>query len=85
MILKSSLSDYTEAEFIGLLERILGCGESEETENKLVLHFDRICEHPAGADLIFYPEDGADESALGITQTVKTWRAANGLPGFKDA
>ncbi|APC15611.1 bacteriocin immunity protein [Pseudomonas frederiksbergensis] len=85
MTLKNSVSDYTEEEFVGLLQRIIGNDTSEEEENKLVHHFNTICEHPAGSDLIFYPEDGADDSAEGITQTVKAWRAANGLPGFKDA
>ncbi|MBS5838238.1 MAG: bacteriocin immunity protein [Pseudomonas sp.] len=47
--------------------------------------FERLTEHPAGSDLIYYPEDGADNSAEGITQTIKEWRAENGLPGFKDA
>jgi hypothetical protein len=49
----------------------------------LVFHFEKMSEHPAGSDLIFYPEDGADESAEGITLTVKKWRAAQGLPEFK--
>lgn len=83
MIVKSSVSDYTEQEFIELLQRIIGDDASEEEENKLVHHFNTICEHPAGSDLIFYPEDGADDSAYGITKTLKEWRAAQGLPGFK--
>lgn len=42
-------------------------------------HFNTICEHPAGSDLIFYPED---DSAEGITRTLKEWRATQDLPGF---
>lgn len=84
MTLKSSVSDYTEEEFIRLLQRIIGNEESEEEENRLVHHFNTICEHPAGSDLIFYPEDDADDSAEGITRTLKDWRAAHGLPGFKN-
>ncbi|KAA5845412.1 bacteriocin immunity protein [Pseudomonas chlororaphis] len=49
----------------------------------LVPHFQKLREDPAGSDLIFYPEDGADGSTEGITRIVKEWRAANGLPGFK--
>ncbi len=45
---------------------------------------EQLTEHPAGSDLIYYPEEGADHSPEGITQTVKEWRAANGLPGFKE-
>ncbi|MHC8355862.1 bacteriocin immunity protein [Pseudomonas sp. LB3P81] len=83
MTLKSNISDYTEEEFIGLLQRIIGNDQSEEVENRLVHHFNTICGHPAGSDLLFYPEDGADDSAEGITRTLKEWRATQGLPGFK--
>ena len=85
MTLKNSVSDYTEKEFVRLLQRIIGNDASEEEENKLVHHFNTLCGHPAGSDLIFHPEDGADDSAEGITQTVKAWRLAHGLPGFKEA
>ncbi|WP_016598339.1 bacteriocin immunity protein, partial [Yersinia pestis] len=34
-------------------------------------------------DLIYYPEDGADDSPEGILELVKKWRAENGKPGFK--
>ena len=84
MTVKNSLSDYTETEFIKLLQRIIENGASEEEENELVHRFNTLCGHPAGSDLIFYPEDDADDSAEGITQTIKSWRAANGLPGFKN-
>lgn len=80
---KSTISDYTEQEFIALLERIIGNDENEEKESKLVFHFNSICGHPKGSDLIFYPEDDADDSPRGVTETLKKWRAANGLPGFK--
>ncbi|WP_315446492.1 bacteriocin immunity protein [Pseudomonas sp. Seg1] len=81
--IKSSFSDYTEQEFIELLERIMGNGETEKEESRLVFHFNSICGHPERSDLIFYPAEDADDSAKGITETVKEWRAANGLPGFK--
>ncbi|PTT25082.1 bacteriocin immunity protein [Pseudomonas sp. HMWF021] len=83
MSTKNSFSDYKEQEFLNLLERIMGNDESEEEEGRLVLHFNSICGHPKGSDLIFYPEDDADDSAEGVTKTIKKWRAENGLPGFK--
>jgi hypothetical protein len=47
-------------------------------------NFCELAEHPAGTDLIYWPEDMSKSStAEGITETVKQWRAANGLPGFK--
>lgn len=48
---KSRISDYTEAEFVALLEEL--AKEDEEAENDdrddlLLLHFEKISEHPAG-------------------------------------
>ncbi|MDR9864595.1 bacteriocin immunity protein [Pseudomonas baetica] len=83
MVTGQSLSDYTEQEFIELLERIMGNDETEEEESRLVFHFNSICGHPEGSDLIFYPPVDTDDSAEGINETLKKWRAANGLPGFK--
>lgn len=86
-LLKNSLSDYTEAEFIQLLEELAKEDEEAETDDRadlLLLHFKKISQHPAGSDLIYYPEPGADNSPKGVAQIVKEWRAAQGLPGFKD-
>lgn len=85
-LLKKSFSEYTEAEFVALLEEL--AKEDEEAENDdradlLLLHFEKISEHPAGSDLIYYPEDGSSGSAEDVTRVVKKWRADNGLPGFK--
>jgi len=87
-LLKASISEYTEAEFVALLQEL--AKEDEEAENDdradlLLSHFETISEHPAGSDLIYYPEPGADNSPEGVMQSVKNWRAAQGLPGFKDS
>ncbi|MDF7796811.1 bacteriocin immunity protein [Pseudomonas syringae] len=86
--MKKTIFDYTEAQFANFIQAILvanSSGASDEVMADLLDKFCEIADHPAGTDLIYYPEDGADDSAEGITQTVKAWRAANGLPGFKDA
>ncbi|MEE4671034.1 bacteriocin immunity protein [Pseudomonas alliivorans] len=85
-LLKNSFSEYTEAEFIELLEELANEDEAETDDRAdlLLLHFEKISEHPAGSDLIYYPESGADNSPEGVTQIVKEWRAAQGLPGFKE-
>ena len=83
-IMKNTFSEYTESEFEALLQRIISHDGTELEVDKMVFLFEEVSEHPAGSDLIFYPEDGADDSASGITKTVKAWRAAQGLPGFKD-
>ena len=82
-LIKDDLSDYTEQEFINLLERIVGNEGSEKEESKLVPHFNLICGHPRGSDLIFHPENGADDSAQGIIESLKKWRSDHGLSGFK--
>ncbi|WP_053268957.1 bacteriocin immunity protein [Pseudomonas chlororaphis] len=81
--MKNTFSEYTESEFVALLQRIIDHDGTEPEVDELVYLFEDVSEHPAGSDLIFYPEDGADDSAVGITQTVKKWRADNGMPGFK--
>jgi len=78
------ISDFTELEFLDLVRKICNAeGETEEYGNRLVREFERLAEHPAGADLIFYPEDGKDDSPEGIVKEVKEWRMANNKPGFK--
>lgn len=81
--MKNKISDYTESEFVALLQNIISHDGTEEEIDRLVFHFEDMSEHPAGSDLIFYPEEGADESAEGIAQTVKEWRSTQGLPGFR--
>ncbi|MFJ2714186.1 bacteriocin immunity protein [Pseudomonas sp. NPDC087346] len=83
MAAKRSFSDYTEQEFISRIESIMGNGESGDEESRLVFHFNSICGHPKGSDLIFYLEDDTDDSTEGVTDTVKNWCAANGLSGLK--
>lgn len=79
------LSDYSEREFLDLVRKICRAeGLTEEDDNRLVREFRRLAEHPLGSDLIFYPDDGKDDSPEGIVKEVKEWRQANGKPGFKD-
>jgi hypothetical protein len=82
---KNSISYYTESEFIQFMNEIFAAnkGAPDEVLAPLLDEFERITEHPAGSDLIYYPEPGEDNSAEGITETVKKWRESNGLPGFK--
>ena len=85
--MKSSISEDTEDQFISFMQEIFKAnkGAPDEVLDPLLDEFERITEHPAGSDLIYYPEEGADNSAEGITHTIKAWRAANGLPGFRPA
>lgn len=85
--MEKRMSEYTEAEFISFLQEIFTANKNapDEVLDPMLDTLEQLTEHPAGSDLIYYPEDGADNSAEGITQTIKEWRAENGLPGFKDA
>ena len=81
---KKSISDYTEQEFLALVIRIYNAEEeSEEEDVNNLLEFERLCEHPDGSDLIYYPREGREDSPEGVVQEVKKWRQANGKPGFK--
>ncbi|WP_312373921.1 bacteriocin immunity protein [Stutzerimonas nitrititolerans] len=84
-LIKDSLSDYTEYQFIEFLKEIRreDKATTDDRTDMLLLHFNKIIGHPSGMDLIYHPEPGADTSAEGITQTIKEWREVNGLPGFK--
>ena len=82
---RKNISDYTEAEFLELVSRIYNAEEdSEEEDVNNILEFERLSEHPDGSDLIYYPQEGREDSPEGVVQEVKEWRLANGKPGFKD-
>lgn len=84
MVVKKTISDYTEAEFLAFVKNL--CDFSKRTEKEtdaLVDEFDRLTEHPERNAIIFYPPDDREDTPEGIVKEVKRWRAANGKPGFK--
>ncbi|MHC8355863.1 bacteriocin immunity protein [Pseudomonas sp. LB3P81] len=83
--MKKNFADFTEAEFIQLMQEIRAANQTapDEILDPLLKQFCEITENPDGTDLFYYLEEGADNSNEGITQTVKQWRAAQGLPGFR--
>lgn len=80
------ISDFTEAEFIAFIKniRVVNKGGTDEELGELLEQFNKLAGHPDGYDLIFHPEPGADNSAEGVTRTVKEWRETQQLPGFKN-
>ncbi|MGE8190459.1 bacteriocin immunity protein [Pseudomonas sp. NPDC086278] len=82
MNIKKDFSEYTRTEFSHLITAIKSNQISASRKLGLIMHFDKIVGHPEGADLIFFPEVGADDSIEGITRAIETWRAHVGLPGF---
>lgn len=84
MAAKTTITDFTESEFLRFVEAICNAdGATEEDDDARVLEFERLTEHPDGSDLIFYPRDDRQDSPQGIVDEVKAWRAAQGKPGFK--
>jgi hypothetical protein len=84
--MKKSISDYTEAQFIRFMQEIFTAnsnGTPDEILGELLDQFCELTEHPDGTDLIYWPEDETQCTPAGITETVKKWREANDLPGFK--
>lgn len=79
---KGGYSEYTEIQFVGLIGE-LRSAETESKRNLILDHLADIIPHPAGPDLLYYPEPGADDSPEGVTQIIKEWCEVNGLPGFK--
>lgn len=91
---KRKIEDYTEEEFIGLLDEIVNARSKDETlEGKqlekyidaAVDNFIEITEHPKKGDLIFYPNTQEEGEPVNILKIVKEWRRSQGLPLFKDS
>lgn len=82
--LKNSLSEYSESEFLELIKEICSAVGTEDYQDELLENFIEVTGNPAASDWIYYPDDGEDDSPNGILQTVKAWRAAQGLRGFKE-
>ena len=89
MIFKEKYEDYTEAEFLSVLNELfyndLGLqGDAYGAySDSLMDHFERITEHPDRSDVICYPKPGQEDSPAGVLKTIKEWRALNNKPGFK--
>ena len=77
-------NQYTESEFLELINRLLLADYSSEEELDALVHqIVDTSEHPNATDILFYPEQGVDNSPAGILASIKEWREANGKPGFK--
>lgn len=79
-----NITDYTETEFLGLVRKLFNMEKTtEEQDISNLIEFKRICEHPDGSDLIYYPRDDREDTPEGVVKEIKEWRAKNGKPGFK--
>lgn len=81
----TSISEITEAEFLAFVKKVYHDEyETEDEHIAAILEFKKLAEHPAGSDLLFYPEPGKSGPEA-VVKELKEWRAANGKPGFKTA
>lgn len=84
MKFKSRFEEYTESEFIALINRLVeGDYSSEREHDAIVDNIVKISEHPSGSDILYYPAEGVEDSPAGVLKAIKEWRGANGKPGFK--
>jgi hypothetical protein len=84
MILKAKFEEYTESEFISLINRLIeGDYSSEREHDAIVDSIVNISEHPSGSDILYYPAKEVEDSPAGVLKAIKDWRAANDKPGFK--
>ena len=84
MKLKDKFEEYTELEYIALIDRLVqGDYSSEKEHDEIVDNIVSTSEHPNGTGILYYPEEGVEDSPDGVLKAIKTWRAANGKPGFK--
>ncbi|WP_234913595.1 bacteriocin immunity protein [Vibrio anguillarum] len=82
-VMVKSITDYTEIEFLELLNIIISAEGSDEYQDELLENFIATTEHPDGSDLIYYPENPEDGTPENIVRIVKEWRLSQSLPCFK--
>ncbi|MCU5773495.1 bacteriocin immunity protein [Erwiniaceae bacterium BAC15a-03b] len=81
---KTSLQQFSEEEFIELAEKIL-LAQFPTTDELLnaAMQFVLVSGHPAGTDLICYPEEFNINGPKSMVDVIKLWRVNHGLPGFR--
>ena len=82
--MKKKLQDFTEEEYLKLINSIVEDEGSESEQDRLLEVFISTCGHPSGSDLIYYPEAEGDDEPIKILEMIKKWRSDHGLPLFKN-
>ncbi|MFJ4350848.1 bacteriocin immunity protein [Pseudomonas sp. NPDC089428] len=83
-----SIADYTEEEFLSFVSGIYHADPhlypTEKSHVNAVFEFERLTEHPLGADLLTKPtKNGFKDTPQDMVNEVKRWRSEQGLAGFK--
>lgn len=82
MKLKPGYEDYTEEEFIQLVNEICSAKGGEAWQDELLESFVAVTEYPEGSDLIYYYDDD-NATPKRIVSAVKAWRKAHSKRSFK--
>lgn len=80
---KEKLDQFSKTEFLNFVRAISQVQTKNDDElDSWVRHFDKVSLHPAGRDLIFWPEEGADSSPEGIVSEIERHCRETNLPCF---
>ena len=82
MKFKPGFEDYTEEEFIQLVNEICSSKGGEAWQDESLESFIAVTEYPEGSDLTYYYDDD-NATPKRIVPAVKAWRKAHGKRGFK--
>ena len=77
------LIEYSEHEFLKILNEFWSGDMTEAEENEFVQRFNEIIEHPEKSDLIFYPSGNRDDSPKGLIDELKSWYREQGKACFR--
>lgn len=80
---KNRLDEYSEQEFLEILNEFWDGDITEAEEDEFVQRFNEIVEHPEKSDLIFYPSGNRDDSPEGVVDELKRWCREKGKACFR--
>ena len=84
MNLQRKLEEYTETEYLKLIECLFeGRYSSEKEHDEILENIVATSEHPHGTGILYDPEDGVEDTPNGVINAIKRWRVANGKAGFR--
>ncbi|MBD8514573.1 bacteriocin immunity protein [Photobacterium sp. CAU 1568] len=80
----NKFTDYTEAEFQILLDKIYAENRDDNLLDEVVYYFNSEIIHPEGSALLTHPTMiGIEDSPEAVISELKRWYAEQGLPCFK--
>ncbi len=82
--MKNDIQDYTEAEFLAVVEHVYSDNSTDEEVEDLV-HFFNNTQYPRGSTIITHPDIiGIKDQPVAIVEEIKRWYSQNNLTCFKE-